>query len=94
MNKPPSFEEIKKLRDAASALCDQAFNVRADFHSAINWGDLDCVNVEWFMDAEGEHGYNIYIEEASPLAEDLQNFIFDGLVEYAGDGCIRIITEW
>ena len=92
--KPPTFEALKKLQEEVNALCDKAFDERENFRSSINWGDLECVTVEWFMNAEMQHGYNIYIEEAALLTEDLKQFILDGLLEYAADGVIRVITEW
>jgi hypothetical protein len=92
------FAELKALADAGirDAMVLRRSSKRCPFDGeAINWGDLSCVRVEYYVGDAGptDHGYRILIEEANPdspnLALHVQRFL-------AGRGHpdVSVTTEW
>lgn len=55
---------------------------------AVNWGDLHCVDVEEYSDGSIE----VFIEEASPHADTLCNWIEGWLRNWGWDTTVR--SEW
>jgi hypothetical protein len=74
---------------------DEGFRVRSDLpfddsKEPINWGDLSCVEVEW---VEGDEGFLVRIEEASPDCPNLCNWILTTLRQW-GWPVVEVVTEW
>lgn len=59
----------------------------------VNWGDLHCVNVEWYQDIDGYEGYRVWIEEADPDNWKFRKFIADYVKDKLGVD-IEVKTEW
>ena len=84
------LEDLKKVaQDACEEACDHT-----DIAGAVNWGDLSCRDAEYYVASVGlSTGYRVYIEEASPSASELRDFIF----EYLGDRGykeVEVILDW
>lgn len=84
-------EEMETIKLVANqAIKDADSN---DFKEAINWGDLSVVDVRWFESLEGNSGYEVSIEEASPDCHKFRAYIRDVLKGY-GFPDVEIKTEW
>lgn len=71
-------EKIKKLKLIKVTVNDALEYARSKgVKGAINWGDLQCVQVSHCVDDEGEEQYEALIEEASPKNPDLNYFIHE-----------------
>ncbi len=64
--------------------------IESDVGGPVNWGDLRCVSAELYIDDDGDCGYRVYIEEASPDAMELRDWVTKRLVEsgYSGVGVV------
>jgi hypothetical protein len=85
--------DLSALRDAADRACDQAYQSREHIDDAINWGDLACVKATKWVDDEGNEGYAVLIEEASPDATELCAYVSAKLFD-AGFVDVEVLTEW
>jgi hypothetical protein len=84
-----------RIHTAASSALDDA--KLAEFRSAINWGDLGVVDIRYWQALNGASGWEVLIEEASPDAVDLQEFVRERMsIEYGIDReiVIEIRTDW
>lgn len=80
------FPIIRKIAEDAL----EAFE-RSGIHDLYT-PDLRVVDVAWCYHEDGDSGYIITIEEASPDASSLQNFIS---MEFAKEQIpVKIVTEW
>lgn len=84
-------EKLKAIRDATNQII--AGCLPSDFHDAINWGDIRCVNVLFYTDVHGDTGYQVVIEEAAPDSSTFQNYIA-GKLGVAGFPNIEVRCEW
>src|SRR3990167_5558619 len=67
------FRTIRHLVDAA---CDSALHQKELFtRESINWGDLGCSAIEYCIDEEGDTFFRVVVEEASPSARGLADFV-------------------
>jgi hypothetical protein len=85
--------DLRKLYDAANKACEAAFEKRTAIVGAINWGDLGCTDARSWTNHLGETGYSIIIEECSPDAYELAQFI-QAELEKDGFKIIDIQLEW
>ena len=80
------FPIVRKIAEDAL----EAFE-RSGIHDLYT-PDLRVVDVAWCYHEDGDSGYIITIEEASPDASSLQNFIS---MEFAKEQIpVKIVTEW
>lgn len=89
MKKKP-HKEARKIR----ALVDNACSIAKNYGvgGAINWADLGCSHVATREGDDGSVVYRVYVEEASPEAVELKEFIEDHL-ETQGH-TVDVVTEW
>ncbi len=85
-------ERLQKLVNTKWSGVDQLVQLRddvdsiilglnpADFHGAINWGDLGCARVERVVDEDNNTYIHIVIEEASPGETQLIMAVKEGLI--------------
>ena len=67
------FRTIRHLVDAA---CDDALHQKGLFAGeSINWGDLGFGDAEYCIDDQGHACFRVVIEEASPSARGLADFV-------------------
>lgn len=88
---------ILRIRDLVNAALCAAYNLPDDQRfalGAINWGDLDCVDVEHRESLlyPGEPVCVALVEEASPEATGLQQFVRQYLLEHGLH--IEVETAW
>lgn len=82
----------------ATRLAEKTENLLAmAFHEIgngpINWGDLHCAGAVSGVNDDGEQVCVVWIEEASPEAHELRDYVYDGLVADGWDG-VEVILEW
>ena len=67
--------------------------VPGSFGGAINWADLSCVSARFCRDSEDSEWYEVQIEEASPEASILREYIGTEMEkrEFVN---IVVITDW
>ena len=88
-------ETLGKLREIQLEVDSILSNAYIDkLEGAINWGDLRCVNVAYCQDVYNEVYYTVEIEEVSPTAYKLQEYVYYKLVEKYPDLDIRVSTDW
>lgn len=84
--------DLKALLAATNDACDAAH--KQSFRNAcINWGDLGCVRAFEWIDDEGDKGYRVLIEEASPDNGEFCAFVRDYLNEL-GWLDVQVDCEW
>lgn len=89
--KIPDTKILKKIVTATDeVIVDVSKDKSIDY--GVNWADLHCVSAEWYFDDEGNTGYRVYIEEASPDAINFRNAVNDELFARGWD--VEVITEW
>lgn len=86
----PVDASLSRLREATNTALQQA---HGHVDGAINWGDLRCLEARHFVTDDGDTGYQVFIEEADPAANDLHRFISKKLAE-AGFAEIEVVTAW
>lgn len=83
---------LKELKAKGEEACEAALENSGVIGGAVNWGDLHCTGAEYFLQDDGYESYRIYVEEASPDAGDLINWLEEYMFN-AGWDC-EVITEW
>ena len=63
--------DLAALRAAANRACELAFEEGAEIGGAVNWGDLGCHNARRYENDCGEIGYEVLIERASEVLQNL-----------------------
>lgn len=86
-------DKARLLRKAVDDAIQKAFQQRDSIKEAVNWGDLHCLSVEWYETDDDLSGWRVYIEEASPDANDFRLFIGFELAD-AGFPNTDVHTEW
>ena len=84
---------LQRLRAATDAALTAAFAHREDIGGAVNWADLRCLEARVFTSDDGETGLQVFIEEAAPDAQELQEFVGEHLRQ-AGFLVVEVVTEW
>jgi hypothetical protein len=85
--------DLKELRAAANKACKLAFEERANIPGAINWVDLGCHEAMRWENDQGDTGYTVTIEEASPGQPQLGLFIGAHL-RASGFENVNVVFEW
>ncbi len=83
---------LVKLSVACDAAIERAHRRRKHIAGAVNWGDLSCLDVEWYETLLGESGYRVVIEEAAPENQEFQRFIREDIKKFGFD--VQVVTEW
>lgn len=63
--------------------------------AAINWADLKCVSVQWWIDEDEDSGYRVLIEEANSVV--LNNYVRAELLKRYNSPLtanLEVTTEW
>ena len=87
---------LAALRNEAEKVCRYAVRKRKTIGGAVNWADLFPVTVEHYEALSGDEiteGYRVWIEEASPDAYELRQFVADQLAKHGFAG-VEVRTEW
>mgnify|MGYP000907499186 FL=1 len=82
---------LQKVQREINAILDDAPAV--SIKGAINWGDLNCVEVELSVNVEGTWMLNAVIEEADPNNPDLLGYIVEQLKQ-RGYANVFVRAEW
>lgn len=82
-----------ELQDDCDAVLKSAFQAREQIGGAVNWASLRCWQVEEWRDQDGAHGFRVWVEEASPHADELQSYVRTSLRERGWKNC-EVVTEW
>jgi hypothetical protein len=98
---PPKPKQGRGYASRLQRLTNDALDKAAELSNeerlimgAINWGDLGCCDVEERRSLlKGTSFVAVCIEEASPDATGLQNYVGKYLEEH-GHGDVYVSTEW
>jgi hypothetical protein len=83
-------EEALDLQATVNGILAQALGERSRIGGAVNWGSLNCVDVEMSL-LDGV--VTVTVEEASPSALELCTFVAKELARRGYDK-IAVRTEW
>ncbi len=84
--------KLREIQLEVDGILADSYNDKVE--GSINWGDLRCVNVSYCLDVYNETYYTVEIEEASPTAYKLQDYVYRKLEKKYPDLDIRVSTEW
>ena len=85
--------DLKELQSDTDSVLKSAFEVRKQIGGAVNWARLQCWQAEEWQDESGNFGVRVWIEKASPDAEELQRFVRTSLRERGWEN-VEARTEW
>lgn len=85
--------ELTKLYDATSRILAELVASDVRIEGAINWGNLYCACVVACLNNDGETWNEVHINEASPAAYKLSQYVSGKLAE-AGFPDVVVKTEW
>lgn len=85
--------ELKKLQADTDAVLKSAFEVREQIGGPVNWARLECWQAEEWQDEGGRFGIRVWIEKASPDAEELHLYVSKSLWERGWEN-VEVRTEW
>jgi len=83
-------KEALELITAANAVLGKAYEEREEIGGAVNWADLQCVDVQESL-VDGL--ITITLEEADHTATALCTYVHEGLKEQGYDDIV-VKTEW
>lgn len=90
-------ETQRRIESRVEALLEDAkgwgSNDRSDL-GAINWADLDVIDVVYCVGKEGSVWYDVEISEAAPECTGLHKYIYDNLSKDEFPETIQVRTEW
>jgi len=78
------------------AACDEAINAASNAElkgACVNWGDLSCVDAQYYESVHGDSGHRVLIEEADPNNYPFCKFVGEHLA-LAGYPHVEVTTEW
>ena len=78
------------------AACDAAIAAANDAElkdACVNWGDLSCVDAQYYESVHGDSGHRVLIEEADPSNYLFCKFVGEHLA-LAGYPNVEVATEW
>ena len=88
--------ELARLRDDCDEAIDSALSVAAITSGAINWANLHCCSAQKVLELDGDgigEFYRVEIEEASPDAGELSEYVTKALAA-KGWTNVEVATEW
>lgn len=84
---------LKRIGD----LCEEAINRAKENHSEFSdpkiWGDLHCIQTEYWEHGDGDHGYRAFIRESFPPCTEFHTYIENYVFEKSGLH-VSVTTEW
>ena len=90
-NKEEILKSLRALKCIVNEILEEANKDEID--GAINWADLACTSARYVVQDTGEILLSVIIEEASPDAWDLQNYVDNKLIA-RGWNNVEVMTEW
>jgi hypothetical protein len=84
--------KLERIQLATNDAIKRAYKGGVD--DAVNWADLQCIDVERCENIEGDVIYRVIIEEASPDANDFRAFVYDYLNRHFDGMRFSVLTEW
>ena len=88
----PIKSQIKKIKEVADKILEEHKNSTEKF-GGVNYGDLGVVDVSYNLHLDGEEDYSVLIEECSPTAYELQEYMIECLKDKLGF-YVDVILEW
>jgi hypothetical protein len=85
--------DLKELMTLSQKIAEEAYKKRGEIHGAINWGDLGTTDAQHCIDVSGRTFFRIIIEEASPDASELRDFVSKRLAEEGWQN-VDVELEW
>ena len=84
-------ETIKKTLIKIKEVADEI--LKNHKNSGVNYGDLRVVDVSYNLHLDGEEDYSVLIEECSPTAYELQEYMIECLKDKLGF-YVNVVLEW
>ena len=88
----PIKSQIKTIKEVADKILEEHKNSTEKF-GGVNYGDLRVVDVSYNLHLDGEEDYSVLIEECSPTAYELQEYMIECLKDRLGF-YVDVILEW
>ena len=88
----PIKSQIKTIKEVADKILEEHKNSTEKF-GGVNYGDLRVVDVSYNLHLDGEEDYSVLIEECSPTAYELQEYMIECLKDKLGF-YVDVILEW
>ena len=88
----PIKETLIKIKEVADEILETHKNSTEKF-GGVNYGDLRVVDVSYNLHLDGEEDYSVLIEECSPTAYELQEYMIECLKDKLGF-YVDVILEW
>ncbi len=86
------MKDLTPLRETTNEILKIAIKEKEKIGGDVNWGDLSCSEVQIIIRETGEELYRVIIEEASPIAAELQDYVGDELFQRGFN--VEVSTEW
>ena len=84
--------KIKTIKAVADAIL-KTHKKSTEKFGGVNYGDLAVVDVSYNLHLDGEETYSVLIEECSPTAYELQEYMVECLKDKLGF-YVDVILEW
>lgn len=84
--------QIKTIKEVADEILETHKNSTEKF-GGVNYGDLRVVDVSYNLHLDGEEDYSVLIEECSPIAYELQEYMIKCLKDKLGF-YVDVVLEW
>ena len=84
---------LRKLREAAHDVIEEAQLRKGSIDGVINWAALRCVETRKVICDDGREYYEVFIAGAAEINQDLEDFLVDRLAEM-GHYSVYIGFEW
>ena len=88
----PIKSQIKTIKEIADEILETHKNSTEKF-GGVNYGDLGVVDVSYNLHLDGEEDYSVLIEECSPTAYELQEYMIECLKDKLGF-YVNVVLEW
>lgn len=85
-------ETLIKIEEVADEILETHKNSTEKF-GGVNYGDLRVVDVSYNLHLDGEEDYSVLIEECSPTAYELQEYMVECLKDKLGF-YVNVVLEW
>jgi hypothetical protein len=85
-------ETLTKIKEVADEILERHKNSTQKF-AGVNYGDLYVRDVSYNLHLDGEEDYSVLIEECSPIAYELQEYMVECLKDKLGFD-VDVVLEW
>lgn len=86
-------KQAEKIKGHVDHILNHLEQNKSYIDGAVNWADLQCVDVEYCLDTTGDEFYLVTVDEAAPDNPELQLAIIRQL-QHVGIRNVRVLTEW